>query len=894
MHRITFYALAFLILIPLARLHAADIVNQRCEYRNNPLGIDVTRPRLSWEIEERNQRPEARNLKQSAYQLLVASSEELLAKDQGDLWNSGKVGTDQTVNIEYAGKTLVSRQKCYWKVRSWFNDGKVSKWSNSSVWTMGLLSSSDWRARWIRYSSKTTEEAQYFRKEINLGKPVKSAFIRFACLGFADILINSRKPDETLMIAPRFANPAYRVIYTTLDVTSLLKQGENCIGAIVGNGYNSPPSKGWNDWQASAGMPQLLLELEVEFSDGSSCMLGTDDTWTTSLGRIRYNDFWVKEVHDLNKEQDGWALPAFKDTLRQWKPVALAWAPKGRFQSLHNPPVRRFESVKALRRDGNNYIFDRVYTGFPRIRVKGKPGDVVSIRGNQMLAMRDIFGPVCIDFTLRDTNEVILEPRFFVHTIGPEFTITGLDHLPAPEDVSIEVVHADLRSSGDFECSNPLFNELHQIGKHTHFNYVLNYPLDPTREKAGWSEDIQNMFESASYLTETATLYEEWWQDYADVQMEDGRVASVAPTNVGHVDTWNDPWWSGMIIYAPWRLYEFYGDVRILKRAYEPMKLYFSWLKKQADTTAGILEWAGASDWIEVGIEGWGPPKRTPTFLVSTMAYICYADILAKSSSLLGHNEDAATYKSIAESIREIFNKKHLDPATGLYAGADDSQASLIMPLALGVVPEEMKSLVLQRLVENIKARNYHLSTGFVSNPYLLEGLTDLGRADLVGRIMNQTDYPSFYSVAKNGVFMETWRGGMAQMPSLGGSSTAWFYRAILGIRNDTAQPGFRHFIIKPEMVSEVTWAKGHFDSPYGRIVSNWKREGRKLTMEVTIPANTTATVFVPAKDVTSVVESGKPVAKAKGVKFARRENGTVVFEAGSGTYTFVSELDGK
>ncbi len=878
----------------MASLHAADIVNLRCEYRNNPLGIDVARPRLSWEIEERNQRPEARNQKQSAYHLLVASSEELLAKDQGDLWNSGKVGTDQTLNIEYAGKTLVSRQKCYWKVRSWFNDGKVSKWSKPSAWTMGLLSSSDWRAKWIKYSSETAEEAHYFRKEINLGKPVKRAVVRFACLGFADVLINGRKPDETLMIAPRFANPAYRLIYTTLDVTSLMKQGDNCIGAIVGNGYNSPPSKGWNDWQASAGMPQLLLELEVEFSDGSSCMMGTDDTWTASLGRIRYNDFWVKEVHDLNKEQDGWALPAFKDTLRQWKPVALAGAPKGRLQALRNPPVRRFESVKALRRDGNNYIFDRVYTGFPRIRVKGKPGDVVSIRGNQKLAMREVFGPVCIDFTLRDTNEVILEPRFFVHTIGPEFTITGLDHLPAPEDVSIEVVHADLRSSGDFECSNPLFNELHQIGKHTHFNYVLNYPLDPTREKAGWSEDIQNMFESASYLTETTTLYEEWWQDYADVQMEDGRVASVAPTNVGHVDTWNDPWWGGMIIYAPWRLYEFYGDVRILKRAYEPMKLYFSWLRKQADSTGGILEWAGASDWIEVGIEGWGPPKRTPTFLVSTMAYICYADILAKSSSLLGHNEDAATYKSIAESTREIFNKKYLDPATGLYAGADDSQASLIMPLALGVVPEEMKSLVLQRLVENIKARNYHLSTGFVSNPYLLEGLTDLGRADLVGRIMNQTDYPSFYSVAKNGVFMETWRGGMAQMPSLGGSSTAWFYRAILGIRNDTVQPGFKHFIIKPEMVSEVTWAKGHFDSPYGRIVSNWKREGRKLTMEVTIPANTTATVFIPAKDATSVRESGKPVAKAEGVKFTSRENGTVVFEVGSGTYTFVSELEGK
>jgi alpha-L-rhamnosidase len=258
---------------------------------------------------------------------------------------------------------------------------------------------------------------------------------------------------------------------------------------------------------------------------------------------------------------------------------------------------------------------------------------------------------------------------------------------------------------------------------------------------------------------------------------------------------------------------------------------------------------------------------------------------------LLGRNEDAATYKSIAESTREIFNKKHLDRATGLYAGATNSQAALIMPLALGVVPEEMKSLVLQRLEENIQARNYHLSSGFVSNPYLLHGLTDLGRADLVGRIMNQKDYPSFYTVAKNGVFMETWRGGMAQMPSLGGPSTAWFYRAVLGIRNDPAQPGFKHFIIKPEMIPEVTWAKGHYDSIHGRIVSNWRREGGKLTMEVTIPANTAATVFVPAKNAEVVIESGKLASRADGIKFLRFESGCAVYEVGAGKYEFQSNL---
>lgn len=858
----------------------------RCESQTDPVAIDVTRPRLSWNLSS-----SIRGARQTAYQILVASTPSKLAADQGDLWDSGKVAGDQSVHLEYAGKALVSRQSCHWKVRVWLDGGKSTVWSKPATWAMGLLAADDWRAKWIRFPSVATNEAQYFRKEVMLEKPVKRGIARFACLGFADILINGRKPDESLMIAPRFANPAYRVIYTTLDVSHTLKQGGNCIAAIVGNGYNSPPSKGWNAWQESQGAPQLLLELEVEFTDGSVARFGTDDTWTADLGRIRHNDFWTMETHDLNAEQDGWAMPEFQSPPGRWKPAVLAEAPKGKLQALRHPPVRRFESVKALRREGNQYVFDRVYTGFPRIKVKGKPGDVVSIRGNQKLAMRKVFGPVVIDFTLRDASEVVLEPRFFVHTIGPEFTITGLDRLPAPEDVSIEVVRTDLKSSGGFECSNALFNDLHRIGRHTHLNYVLHYPLDPTREKAGWSQDMQNMFDSASYLTDTLNMYEEWWQDYADVQQPDGRVASVAPTNIGHIDTWNDPWWGGMIVYTPWRLYEFYGDVRILKRAYEPMQRYFSWLKKQADATGGILEWAGASDWIEVGIEGWGPPKRTPTFLVSTMAYIHYADILSKSAALLGRNEDAATYRAIAEKTREIFNQKHLDPATGLYAGAKDSQASLIMPLALGVVPEDKKALVLQRLEENIKAWKYHVNTGFVSNPHLLHGLTDLGRADLVGRMMNQKDWPGFHTVAKDGVFMETWRGGMAQMPSLGGPSTAWFYRAVLGIRNDPARPGFEHVVINPEMMPEVTWAKGHYDSIHGRIVSNWQREGSKLTMEVAIPANTSATVHVPAKSVEAVTESGKPAGQSTDMRFLRFEKGVATFEVGGGSYQFQSIL---
>jgi len=862
---------------------SVKVVDLKCEYMTNPLGIDSPKPRLSWVLES-----DQRSQKQTAYQVLVASSLGKLNKDIGDLWDSGEVSSDESLHHCYNGKTLNSRQTCFWKVRVWAQDGQKSQSSKPNQWTMGVLAPNQWKGKWIQSSLQPVkkEAAYYMRKDISLDKPVKRGLARFACLGFVDLLVNSKKPDDSVMINTPYTNPDHRVKYVTYDVTGLLSKGANCIAAIVGNGYNSPPSGAWNSWQKSKGLPRLLLEIEIEFADGSQKFIGTDDTWQNSYGRIQYNDFWVKEVHDLRKEQTGWNLASFDAS--NWQKVTLAEPPKGTLRTARVRPVRKHETVNPLRREGNKYFFDKVYTGYPRIKVKGKAGDVVKVRGKDVHAMRKVFGPVVVDYTLKDDKDVILEPRFFAHTIGPTLEIEGVENLPELKDVEIVRVHGDLENAGQFECSNPLFNELAEIGRRTYLNYTHYYPNDPTREKAGWSEDMQNMWDSASYMTDTAVMYEMWWKDYADTQKPDGNVSSVAPINIGYTDCWNDPWWGGMICYAPWRHYEYYGDKQLLENAYEPMKRYVAYLTELADKTDGVLQWAGASDWIEVGIKHWGPPKRTPKFLVSTMAWYYYATIVQHSAEILGKDEDVETYKKLAEKIRNTFNEKHFDPKTGLYAKATDSQASLIMPLYFDIVPEGKEELVMQRLVENIKKRDNHLSTGFVSNPYLLHGLTDLGRAGLVGKIVNQKDHPSFYSTSKYGVFMETWTAGMAQMPSLGGSCVGWLYRGVLGIRGDLNAPGFKHFVIKPEPMDEVTWAKGHYDSIRGRIVSDWKIEGGTFTLKVEIPANTTATVYVPGKNIT---ESGSPVAKAEGLTFLRMENNKSVFTVESGKYKFESVL---
>ncbi|MGA1531419.1 MAG: alpha-L-rhamnosidase N-terminal domain-containing protein, partial [Kiritimatiellia bacterium] len=674
------------------------------------------------------------------------------------------------------------------------------------------------------------EAAVDFRTSFEIEQPVRRAFVRYMAMGFADVRINGARPDERRRIGPPFTNPRYRVKEVTEEVTSLLRAGENVVAVVLGNGYQRPPSGAWNNWQRSEDPPCFLLELELEFADGSRRLIGSDATWRNRPGAIVYNDFWMREAWDLRRAQPGWDAPGFDD--RAWsRAVAATKPPVGRRVTAHVRPVRIHAEIAALHREGNLYLFDAMYTGYPKLRVNGRAGDVVRIRGDEVHEVNE-FGPLRVDFTLAENGMQWIEPLFTAHTIGPGFTVEGLENFPEPEDVRIVRVYGDLKETGSFECSNPLWNELHAIGRNTHLNYVHHYPNDPTREKAGWSQDIQNMFDSASYLTDTWRMYAAWWRDFADVQQPDGYVSSVAPTHTGLVDTWNDPWWGGMICYAPWRLYEWYGDRAILEEAFEPMKRYVDYLTRlAAESEDGLLHWAGASDWIEVGIESWGPPKRTPVFLVSTLAWHLYASQLAKTAELLGHAEEAEIYRKLADDIRERFNRICLDPETGLYAGATDSQASLIMPLAMGLVPGASREKVLSRLLENIRKHDDHLNTGFVSNPYLIHGLTDLGYADVAARIINQRDYPGFYSTVAHGVFMETWRGGMAQMPSLGGSCVGWFYRAVLGIRNDPEYPGFARFNIHPEPVTGVDWARGHYDSPRGRIAVDWKKEGGVFTL---------------------------------------------------------------
>ena len=898
----------------------------RCESHDNPLGTDVATPALGWMIGQHDGAGAAppRGAKQSAYQILAASKPELLAADQGDLWDSGMVDSDQSTHIVYAGKQLPPRQQVHWKVRIKDQSGSVSDWSRSATWIMGVMG--DWKSPWIaardvpmnrpmgqrltpvpdlkgRFSDNppVTEspqqtaplqrrrEAVFQRRDVKLDAKPVSAVARVSAMGFVDFSVNGKKAGDHVT-APAISDYTKRVFYHVHDVTAHFRAGTNTLGGVLGNGYFAAPSRGWKSWVGVGNEPAFSVEVELTMPDGSKRFLTSDTSWKWSTAEITFNDFFMGEHQDLRLAKTAWDSPGFNDG--SWHPVVQVAAPPGVMQANPGVPQRVTKEVKPVRVEGNRYIFEHMQTGWPVVRASGAAGTEVMVgdHGKSRGNMKGASGSSAdLQYILKGLGQETLEPRFMVHSIGPVISVDGID--PPPIDaVSIKSAHADLRHTGSFSCSNPFLNHVHDATLRTHLNYTLDIPMDPTREKSGWTQDVQTMIDSTVYLTDMAALYRRWWTDMQESQLADGSVGSVAPMIWGGQENiWNDPWWGGMIIYLPYKHYLYYGDKGFLEAAYDTMARYLKWLDSKADPNDGLLRWAGASDWIEVGIKGWGPPKRTPTYLVSTCAHYRFTTMMEEISRILGKPGEADAYAAAASKIKGNFNTRLFDPATGLYAGAKDSQTSLILPLAFGMVPEDKKPLVIKRLAENINHRGNHLSTGFVGTPYLIATMTDLGLGDLLYGIITQQDHPGWNTLISDGVMKETWEGGLVQMPSLGGSIGQWFYKVAGGIRPDPAAPGFKKIIIRPAIVGDLSWLRCTYESIHGQIVSNWRRDGKTLAMEVKIPPNTTAEIHVPAKPGTTITESGKPAATSQGVKFLRQETGATIFEVLSGTYQFTA-----
>lgn len=904
----------------------------RCENRDNPIGIDVEKPRLSWWV-----RSPARGQRQTAYRVLVASSGALLGRGEGDLWDTGKVATDRSIAVAYGGRALRSGQSCWWKVKLWDRDGKETAWSEPAKFITGKLKQEDWLGQWIgadmvlqpgsgdlskdigasiHATANPGVRPVYLRKEIEVTKPVRRATVFFAGLGFSELYLGGRKVGD-YVIGPGFTTYNKRVQYLAFDVTDRFTQtGRTALGVILadgwyGNGYGHNFEK-----NAYVDKPKLRLNLHLEHPDGTETVVVSDGSWNWADGEITCSRITQENI-DRRKARRGWDQVGCDET--GWRPAAVVNGPEGRLVHQKESPCRVVEEIRPVsvrynpQTNTSTFDFGREFSGWVRFKTSGPEGTAISITTIPTVSL-----PRTSHFVLAGTGgDEIYEPRFFYAGMR-QVVVEGATRPPALEDLTGCLVSNGWTPSGSFRCSDDVVNWLNDATRRTVVAYTTWLPNDPVREWKAWMQDPQNMFWSSAYLFDSQTLYERWQWDIIDGQRPDGSSPNVTPG--AYFDSYNSPWWGGCLVWVPWQWYQYYGDDSLLKESYPAMKRYVDFLGKAADVPgeyAGRITADGFQDW---GLADWCPIEETPRMLINTPAYYLFAKIVSRTAELLGQNNDAHHYAKVAEDLRAAFNRHFLDSSTGIYGRPGSraqngfpippvdgkvphdtwwkgdracTQAGQALPLALGLVPQEHRGAVERALLREITAHRNRVSTGFVSTPYLLALLADL--APEIGWTMTSAhDYPSWYGMtvgSDQDLLKETWAGGQALMPSLGGNVAAWHYQALGGIRPDPAGPGFKKILLKPNIVGDLHWVESHYDSVRGPIISNWRRRDRQLLMEVTVPANATATVFVPAQDAASVSESGKAANSAEGVRFLRLENSAAVFDVGSGTYSFKSTL---
>jgi alpha-L-rhamnosidase len=870
----------------------ATIDDLRCEWLANPLGMDIRQPSLSWNI-----RSTQRGWRQSAYEIFAASNESLLAAGKADLWDSGKVPGDETIGISYAGQPLASRQRCFWKVRVWDADGN-SVDSAAGHWEMGLLQPQDWQAKWIARTSETSvTNAPLLRRAFSLDGRIKQARLYVCGLGYFEIYINGKRVGDHLL-DPAYTRYDRRDLYVTHDVTALLRQGENAIGAILGNGwYNVQNKAAWDfdkaPWRAA---PKLLCQLEVELADHPRVVIESDASWKSADSPIVSNTIYSGEVYDARRERQGWGSPGFNDS--SWDAALIVAPPQGQLSAQMLPPIRADKTLKPVNIKEPSpgvFVFDfgQNLAGFTQLRVQGPAGTEVSLKhgerlaGNGLVDQRDIavhlqrFDPQqpfqTDTYTLKGGGVEQWNPRFTYH--GFQYVeVRGFPGRPDANSLRAISIHSDIAPAGVFECSNPLLDEILEAARWSYLGNLQGIPTDcPHREKNGWTGDAHLAAEQGMFNFFPAPVYSKWIQDLADEQKPDGRLPGIVPTGGWGYAWGNGPAWDSALLLIPFYQYVYFCDKDPFRRHYEAMKRYVDYLSRRAKE--GI---------VNIGLNDWAPYRtETDAAITDTGYYFVDANIVALAAKVLGKNEDARHYGELARQIQSRFNAKFYHADTGLYDNG--GQTALSCALYQGLVPPENKQRVLSNLVAVVERENWHIDTGILGAKYLLNALTQNGRPDVAYRIAAQEDLPSWGWWIRQGAttLWEQWRGGDSRFHIMYGDVAAWFYKALAGINPDPAAPGFKHFFIAPNVVGGLTSAGAEYQSVRGRIISRWKTDGKEISLDLTVPANTTATVTWPGADSAPVLESGQPLAQAAGVHEVRSEAGHLHFDVGSGAYQF-------
>ncbi|MDZ7317946.1 MAG: glycoside hydrolase family 78 protein [candidate division KSB1 bacterium] len=908
------------------------LANLRVEYQVNPIGIDVLIPRLSWEIVS-----DERNVRQTAFQVRAAAEAAHLTAGKNLLWDSGKIASEQSIQIEYQGPALKSGQRIYWQVRIWDEKDRASNWSKAAFWEMGLLSPNDWKASWIEPNLEEdltkSQPCPFLRKEFSLSKKIKAARAYVSSLGLYELYLNGQRVGDQVL-TPGWTSYYRRVQYQTYDITAMLVQGKNAAGAILGDGW----FRGFLSWTPTRNYYgqklALLAQIQVEYQDGTSEVIGTDESWRASTGPILESDIYNGEIYDARRELTGWNQVGFDD--QNWQAVKITSPGKRRLVAAYGPPVRRIQEIKPiaiLKTPAGETVFDmgQNMVGWTRLRVQGPAGTTVTLKHAEVL---DKNGNLYTEnlrsakqrdqYILKGGGEEIFEPHFTFHGFR-YVAVTGFPGQPTLNHLTGIVIHSDMTPTGSFVCSNPLINQLqHNIQWGQKGNFV-DVPTDcPQRdERMGWTGDAQVFSPTACFNMDVAGFYTKWLKDLAADQFQDGVVPHVIPDVLrqGGAAAWdevletqsNSPAlpeskaggssaWADAAVVVPWTVYLYFGDRRILEEQYSSMKAWVDYMKLQAGDTYLWQTGGHFGDWLAFATNRSDyPGATTDKDLIATAYFAHSTDILQRVAAILGKENDARSYAELFSKIKRAFQQEYVTPNGRITSG---TQTAYALALAFGLLPDNVRKQAAERLAADVQSFK-HITTGFVGANLINPVLTDNGYLDLAYMLLNRQDYPSWlYPITKGATTVwERWDGikpdGSFQDPGMNsfnhyayGAIGDWLYRVVAGIDIDPAQPGYKHIIFRPQPGGGISSASASHHSMYGKIESAWKIEADNFHLSIAIPPNTTATVYLPAAKLENVVESGVALKAAKAILEYSQEEKSVKISLGSGQYKFSYKMN--
>jgi alpha-L-rhamnosidase len=892
----------------------------KCNGLENPEGSGKI-PQFNWVTVS-----SARGEEQKAYQLIVSSDERSSENGKGDIWDSGKILSVTSSWIPYQGPHLQPGTKYFWKVRVWGKDDKPSGWSHTGEFITGLFEKSDWDgAKWIGFEDipdslllvpgvhgsgdklgnvavrRTT--VPYFRKGFSLDRKIVHAYIFVSGLGQYELYINGNKIGDRFL-SPGWTDYRKTCFYNTFDVTGSLTTGNNTLAAIVGNGFYNINRERYRKLIIAYGAPKMILKLEVQYSDGSKEIIVSDDTWKTAASPVTFSSIYGGEDYDARLEQDGWNRSGFDDS--GWNKALPVKEPSGTLRPESDYPVKIAEVIKTkkiyLRNDSIfTYDFGQNASGIIKIKVRGKRGQEIrftpgELLGDDSLVTQQATGdPSYYTYILKGEGDEIWMPRFtyygFRYARADGAVPAGYSN-PGnlPVILEIELLHTRNSSpvAGTFRCSNELFNSIYKLIDWSVKSNLASVATDcPHREKLGWLEQTHLMGNSIKFGYDIHNLYDKVINDMIEAQLENGLVPDIAPEYVPFTEGFRDsPEWGSACVILPWDMYEWYGDIEAVRRAYPMMKKYVNYLR---DLSKNNILTHGLGDWYDLGPKFPGEAQLTPKAVTATSIYFYDTKLLATMAALLGENDDAAIYNKLAADIRKEFNSMFLDPVTKIYSTG--SQTAYSMPLFFGMADDSLKKDIVGNLVRSVNENKKSLTAGDIGYRYLLRVLEQEGQSQLIYEMNSKTDVPGYgYQLSKGATSLtESWAAlkYVSNNHMMLGHLMEWFYSGLGGIRQTEGSASYDKILIEPEIVGDITWADATYNSIHGEICTSWKKEGNLLTLNVKIPVGCLATVAIPQPDPGMITENGIPVTGAGDVSVLSSSAGKTYCKISSGEYHF-------